>query len=175
MLTREAPVPLFHAPRRRPAQAAFEFVVVLWIFMAFFLLAVDLAVWMHAHVSAANAAREGARFAALGCPPAGGCSDGTLIEQRIKQRSSNLLDGTGQIAVWWRDVNPNSSPANKPGRGDSFVVRIEYPHSFLFVPAGLGTVPIAACAEMVVEASDLGYAQLANTGTDGVVITTATC
>jgi hypothetical protein len=166
---------------RHPGQAVFEFTIVLWIFVAVFLLAVDFAVWMSAHVSAQNAAREGARFAAMACGGVG-CTDGSAIQNRVKERGGYIVDNVNEVQVWWVDRN-SSAPAapntTKPGRGDSFLVRVTHPHSFLFVPyfpnSPFPPINIVACAEMVIEADDLAYQHLAGQDTNSVAVTPGDC
>jgi hypothetical protein len=138
----------------------FEFVLMLPIFFGFILLAVDFGVWMHAQVAIANAAREGARYAAL-CG-VNACVDGTPIKNRVLLRSSGIIDSANDVTVWWRDRDSNSPKSVvqnlNPGKGDSFLVRVIHPHQLLFVP-GHPTIVIMACSEMRLEADVATYGQ----------------
>jgi Flp pilus assembly protein TadG len=140
--------------RRGRGQAVFEFVLVLPVFVAFLLLALYFGLWMYAHVSVANAAREGARFAAVGC--GGTCGDGDPIKQRVTIQSGGIVDSTGDVDVWWTDwAAPFSGVAPYPTKGDAFKVRVTHGHPFRLVPGSNPTMTVTACAEMRVEADDL--------------------
>src|SRR5687768_9451791 len=76
--------------RRHPGQAVFEFMLMLPIFVAIILLVVDFSVWMFAHISVSNAAREGARYAAVRCPPSNTCGDGAAIKTRVVDRDGRI-------------------------------------------------------------------------------------
>jgi Flp pilus assembly protein TadG len=133
----------------------FEFVLVLPVFVALLLLAFDFGLWMHAHVSVANAAREGARYAAVRCGSTS-CGNDTPIIQRVRDRSSGLVENTDIVTVWWTDwAAPFAGVAPYPTRGDSFKVRVTHAHPLRFVP-GNPTMTVTACAEMRVESHDPG-------------------
>ncbi len=140
--------------RREEGQSALEFVLILPIFVAAFLLVVDLGMLMYQYVSISNAVREGARFGAVTCGD-GSCEDDGLSEtvpQRTVARSSGILDlGTvpAEVSVGWLD---NNFPLNGPqNRGDSVVVKVVHDYNFIFFP---GSIEVVSCADMSLEQSD---------------------
>jgi Flp pilus assembly protein TadG len=145
---------------KKAGQAVFEFVIMLRIFIAFILLAVDFGVWMYAQSSVANGAREGARYAAILCGASTCDATGiSALKQRVRDRSGHMVDDPTEVDVWWRDRNIDFPPANTPGmplpgKSDSVLVRVTHPHQLLFVP-GNPTIEIASCAEMRLEENDL--------------------
>ncbi len=73
--------------RREKGQSALEFVLVLPVFVAFFLLVVDLGMLMYQYVSVSNAVREGARFGSINC------GDGTCTGDEVKARTIARCSG----------------------------------------------------------------------------------
>ncbi len=136
---------------RRPGQVVFEFVLMLPVFFAVVLLAVDFGMLMYQYVSVANAVREGARFGAVIC--FNGCTTDE-IKQRTLDRSGGVLSDAGQVTVEYCDratTNPLSEPW--PHRGDSVQVSVNHPYTFLFVPWS-PQIPVLANAEMLIESTD---------------------
>lgn len=130
-------------------QAAWEFLLVLPIFIIVMLLLVDFGIWMYEYVSVANAVREGARYGAVTCAFANQCgSDLNTVAQRIKRRvvdrSGGILSDTNEVYVAWVNRNGGSNYE----RGDSIVVWVNHTYNMLFFPANLGVV---SCADMMLE------------------------
>ncbi|MEZ4503841.1 MAG: pilus assembly protein [Dehalococcoidia bacterium] len=127
--------------RRDEGQAAFEFLLMLPLFFLFVLLMVDLGVMMYQYVSISNAAREGARYAAVNCD--GNCT-ASEVQNRVVDRSGGILGAgdVGEVTVSW----PSGTD-----RGDPVAVRIEHPYDFLFFPA---TIPVVSCSDMRLEQQD---------------------
>ena len=147
-------------PRRRyslrrggEGQAALEFMLILPIFILLFLLVVDLGMLMYEYVSLANAVREGARYGSVNCGN-GECAE-DKVKTRVIQRSGGILadtpDDQNKVTVSWVDNNPPEGL--NYGQGDSVVVRVNHPYSFLFFPGV--TLPVVSCADMRLEQTDL--------------------
>ena len=138
--------------RDEGGQAAFEFVLVLPIFLLFVLLVIDFAILGFEYVSLSNATREAARFGAVNCGD-GGCTQDEIITRAL-ERSSGILDAAdpidrAKVTVGWID---NSVPADvNSGRGDSVSVRIDHTYGFLFLPVDF---PVHSCADMRLEQRD---------------------
>ncbi len=131
-----------------------EFVLVLPVFVAAFLMVVDLGMLMYQYVSVSNAVREGARFGAVNCGD-GSCEDdgSETVKQRTIARSSGVLNPTSNsVTVGWLANDP---PGNNRGRGDSVVVKVDHDYNFMFLP-GSFSVPVMSCADMSLEQSDQG-------------------
>jgi len=147
---------LRHLFQREDGQAAFEFLLVLPLFIAFVLLTVDFGVMMYEYVSVSNAAREGARYGAVNCGT-GTCSDAAIIGRTVC-RSGGILgasptpDAGTTVSVARFDVN-GSSADGSTGRGDAIQVSIDHPYTFLFFPA---TIHVTSNAEMRLEQQDGG-------------------
>ena len=140
--------------RRQEGQSALEFVLILPVFVAAFLMVVDLGMLMYQFVSVSNAVREGARFGAVNCND-GSCEDdgSETVKQRTITRSSGILDPASltEVTVGWLD---NTVPAdNNRGRGDSVVVKVSHDYNFMFLP-GSYSIPVVSCADMSLEQSD---------------------
>jgi hypothetical protein len=131
------------------AQAAMEFLLVFPIFFLFLGLVIDFGVVMYQYVSISNAAREGARYAAVNCTN-GTCSALSVCDWTIGKASGVVNDSHGDVKVKWQD---RSSPAdNNHGKGDSAIVNIAHSYSFIFVPGLSWTV--ASSADMRLEQND---------------------
>jgi len=135
-------------------QAAWELLLVLPIFVGIILVSVDFALWMYHYVSVANAVREGARYGAVRCAFEGSCSADT-IKQRVLERSGGILSNPDEVYVAWANRVGVSNNAGE--RGDSIVVWVVHPYSFLFLinpfdPQPL-TMQVFSCAEMMLEQS----------------------
>ncbi len=132
--------------RRENAQAAFEFLLVLPLFILFLLLLIDFGVMMYEFVSVSNAAREAARYGAVNCGT-GSCTT-TLVEQRALDHSGGILSNLSDVTVGW--VDRNGDLVND-GRGDSVVVQINHQYTFLFFPASIN---VTSCTDMRLEQKD---------------------
>lgn len=147
--------PLFRLPlskvhRERRGQAAFEFLLTLPFLVLFILLAVDMGILMYEYVSVNNAAREGARYAAVNCQT--GTCTASEIQQRTVDRSGGILTSTGDVTVDYRNVNGNNADG-ATGRGDSVVVKVNHTYNMLFFPK---SIPVVACSDFRLEAQDKG-------------------
>ena len=133
--------------RREEGQSALEFVLVLPVFVAAFLLMVDLGMLMYQYVSVSNAVREGARFGSINCGD-GSCTDDE-VKTRIIDRSGGILSDPTEVQVDWMDNEPFDGFISS--RGDSVVVRVNHPYNFLFLPF---TIDVVSCADMSLEQAD---------------------
>ena len=127
--------------RETSGQATFEFMLMLPLFVLLVLFAVDMAIVGYQYVTVSNAVREGARFAAVNCPPAGDCT-GDDVKDLTALRSNGAFD-SGDVTVIWEGTD----------RGDPVMVSAEYGHTLLFFDLGWD-FPIASCAVMRLEQSD---------------------
>ena len=143
--------------RSQEGQSALEFVLVLPVFVAAFLMVVDLGMLMYQYVSVSNAVREGARFGAVNCGD-GSCDTTDFTEtvfDRTIARSSGVLDplaSPAEVTVGWFNNNGDSSFQN---RGDSVVVKVSKDYDFMFLP-GPYSIPVVSCADMSLEQMDPG-------------------
>lgn len=128
--------------RPEQGQSAFEFMLMLPIFMLFVLLVIDFAILGFSYVSVANAAREGARYGAVNCGAAT-CSE-ALIDTRVLERSSGIVSDASNVAVSWPEGTD---------RGDPIAVSIAQDYDFLFFPF---SIPVGSCSEMRLEQADSG-------------------
>jgi Flp pilus assembly protein TadG len=141
--------------RRSEGQSAVEFAMILPFFLLFILLAVEFGLLMWSAVSVANAAREGARFAAANCSV--GACDVASIRTRVIERSGGVLrpGDEAEITVAWPEGTL---------RGDPVAVRIDHTHTLLFLPnlaalvggGAAGQMPVQACSTMRLESDDSG-------------------
>lgn len=130
-------------------------------YVAFLLLAVDFGLMGFTYVSLANGVREGARYAATVCAGAG-CTEG-LIDNRVIERSGGIPGVlASEVDVWWNGrqglakvATSTDCPGNNlcPHRGDSYVVRVNHPYTFHFVPGGIN-ISVISCADMRLEDPD---------------------
>ena len=131
--------------KREEGQAAFEFVLMLPLFILFLLLLIDFGILMYEYVAVSNAAREGARYGSVNCSadcvvdPA---DPFTLIRTRTAERSSGVIADPLEVTVSWPDG---------VSRGDAVAVRVDHEYSFLFFPF---SIPVISCAEMRLEQAD---------------------
>ena len=133
--------------RSEGGQAAFEFLLVLPLFIFLILILVDFGILMYGYVSVANAAREGARYAAVNCGIDAPCSQ-TLVQDRTRDTSSGFVT-SAQVTVRWAGVT----------RGSDVSVKALRPHTFLFIPQILGVpkaVDVLSCAHMRLERNEGG-------------------
>lgn len=140
--------------RREEGQSAFEFLLIIPIFVLAFLLVIDLGMMMYQFVSVSNAVREGARYGSINC---GGSCTGDKVKTRVIDRSGGILSEGDASTEIWADWLDNGGNINAYDRGDSVVVRIVHPYEFMFFPA---TIPVSSCADMSLEQSDQGGADL---------------
>jgi hypothetical protein len=134
---------------RQKGQAAIELLLIIPMFVALVLLTVDFGVWMYGYVSAANAAREGARWGAVNCGSSS-CSSTALVD-RVVERAGSFPIADTDVEVGWYDES--STPNGNDDAGDSVIVRINDTHQLLFWP---GSVSIVACAQMRLESAVTG-------------------
>jgi len=133
----------FRALRREEGQAAFEFVLMLPLFILFLLLLIDFGILMFEYVSVSNAAREGARYGAVNCPdPVTTDCTVDLVRTRTLDRSSGIVADPLEVTVTWPDGT---------NRGDPIAVRVAHDYDLLFFPF---TIPVVSCAEMRLEQAD---------------------
>lgn len=144
--------------RREDGQAAFEFVLILPLFLLWMLLLVDLGIMTYQYVSLNNATREGARYAAVNCGD-GSCTLSEVRDRTIA-RSGGLLTiaNAAEITVGW--LNRDGTGSNSD-RGDSAVVKVNHPYAFLFFPV---TFPVVSCADMRLEQRDVTSSLPSGTG-----------
>jgi Flp pilus assembly protein TadG len=135
--------------RRTRGQAALETLLILPTFFYFMLVLVDFGMLTYQFVSVANAAREGARFGAVRCPPGGSCSVAE-VRDRTVARSGGVLTVPAEVTVCWEDRNGGAAT----DKGDSVVVTVNHPYNFIFVPGA--TIPVMASADMRLEGKDTG-------------------
>ena len=154
-LTRRGPERRLH---REEGQAAFEFILILPLFVLFMLLLIDFGIMTYEYVSLSSAAREGARYAAVNCGD-GSCTQ-TEVRDRTIARSGGLLTAANnaEVTVGW--VNADAVGTNSD-RGDAAVVKVLHPYAFLFFPF---TFPVQSCADMRLEQRDVTSPLPAGTG-----------
>jgi hypothetical protein len=143
------------ARRRQKGQAAIELLLIIPTFVALILVTIDFGVWMYGFVSAANAAREGARWGAVNC--ASVCDTADIVG-RVKERAGNfpIVDTDIEVGL----VDGADSNTDNYNAGDSVVVSITHIHSLLFWP---GSVSISTCAQMRLESATPGTSLLGGT------------
>jgi hypothetical protein len=144
--------------RREDGQAAFEFILILPLFVLWMLLLVDLGIMTYEYVSLSNAVREGARYGAVNCGD-GSCT-GVEVRDRAIARSGGLLTAANaaEVTVGW--ISRDGTGGNSD-RGDSVVVKVNHPYPFLFFPV---TFPVVSCADMRLEQRDVTSGLPAGTG-----------
>lgn len=123
-------------------QAAFEFLLMLPMFVLFMLLIVDLGMAMYEYVSVSNAAREGARYASVNC--GSGTCTAANVQQRAVDRMGGITIPTSEVTATWSGKN----------RGDTVAVSISHNYSFLFFPGV--SLNVHSCSEMRLEQQDGG-------------------
>ncbi len=134
------------------AQAAFEFLLILPIFIPVTLLTVDFGMMLYEYVSLNNAANEGARYAAVNCDT-GTCTVAEIQDQTVTRSGGILGSGdTGEVSVAYRNVNGNSTDG-ATGKGDSVVVRVTHTYNFLFFPF---SQTVSSCSDYRLEQADGG-------------------
>jgi Flp pilus assembly protein TadG len=139
--------------KREDGQAAWEFLLVLPVFVLWMLLVVDFGILMYEYVSVSNGVREGARHAAVNCGD-GDCTAQEVLT-RAAERAGGILDPAncdGEVFVQWVNNAGTLTSGNKD-KGDSVVVRVDHDYDFLFFPA---TISVVSRADMRLERADLG-------------------
>jgi TadE-like protein len=149
-------------------QAALEFALVFPIFIGLLLLLFDFGILMYSYVSVSNAAREGARYAAVNCND-GSCT-AVEIQNRVVERGGGIVkespapvctgaapfgepataEAADMICVRWLLDNGNPVVGSSAARGDAVMVTVKHRYGFLFLPVDY---PVVSCAVMRVEAS----------------------
>ena len=139
----------FSLLHREEGQAAFEFVLVLPVFILFLLLMVDMGIMTYQFVSVSNAVREGARYGSVNCGD-GDCLAAELAVRTVDRSGGVLSDpeDLADVAVVWLD---NNGDGTVNGKGDSVVVKVDHQYSFMFFP---GSISIGSCADMRLEQTD---------------------
>ena len=132
--------------RDESGQSALEFLLILPIFVAAFLMVIDLGMLMYQFVSVSNAVREGARYGSINCGD-GEC-DLNEVKDRTIDHSSGIISSHGEVDAYWMD---NNGDGIHYGPGDSVVVTVEKDYNFLFFP---GSISVVSCADMSLENSD---------------------
>lgn len=133
-------------------QAAFEFLLILPLFILFILLLVDFGIVMYGYVSVANASREGARYAAVNCGD-GSCSAAEVVTWTRNHAAGFLPTASPPttVTVRWAAA----------ARGSNVSVQTTRPHQMLFFPR---TIPIVSCTNMRLEQADTGGGALGTFG-----------
>jgi TadE-like protein len=155
---------------RQGGQAVFEFALVFPIFIGLLLLMFDFGLLMYSWVSVSNAAREGARYAAVNCND-GSCT-AAEIRTWVVARGGGVLksspapvctsvapygapataEAADMICVnWLRWDNGAARGAVPAERKDSVVVKVVHRYGFLFLPVDY---PVISCAVMRLEANE---------------------
>lgn len=116
---------------RERGQAIIEFAVLTPIIFAFIFIIVDFGIGLSHHVALTNAAREGARYAAVAAPAYPGCNQASVVERircKTHAHAQNLIDDPDtQILVAFLDKNSSGHLE----RGDDVVVRINYSYKLI--------------------------------------------
>lgn len=154
---------------REDGQAAFEFVLMFPVFIFLLFAIFDIGVLMYEYVSVSNAAREGARFAAVNCStvaaPAPACTV-SKVQSKVVERSGGILKASpgcptapttsadpDMICVNW--IDPATGTARTGSdfarRGDAAVVSVNHMYGLLFLPIHF---PVVSCASMRLERPD---------------------
>lgn len=153
-------------PARDGAQAAFEFVLMFPLFIGLLMLLFDFGILMYQYVSVSNAAREGARYAAVGCGGAG-CTLADVREHAVQAGGGFVKavptpvcptepvteEDPDMICVNWVDPATNTArgPFTAPVRGDAVVVIVRHRYGLHLLPVDF---PVVACAAMRLEANE---------------------
>jgi len=152
-----------HAERRaeQRGQTIIEFALITPFLLLFIFIIVDLGLGLSRWINVTNAAREGARFGAVGH------TKDEIICRTIAKSEGLLGDSDtctvdtdhADIKVNWADENGNGMLGDG---GDSVMVQVEYDYSILtpidsilklFGGGGIsGTLPLKSCADMRLDA-----------------------
>ena len=137
-------------------QAAVEFILMFPFVLVMFLFIVEFGFVLHSYISVIESAAEGARYAAIGKPPAGGsctANDGTIQGRTIAASSLNVT--CAEVQVWYQ-------PAKPVARGDIVAVHVNHTYTpvtplgkmltFLSFGTFPGTIAIGSCFDARLEA-----------------------
>jgi len=127
---------------RQRGQAILEFAVLTPAIFLFIFIIVDMGIGLAHHIILTNAAREGARYAAAGAPPQGGCTQPSVVDRvtcKTLAHAQGLVDSSNcpgaQCPVQVAFVDRGDPPDGQLSPGDSIVVRINYKYKLI---TGLG-------------------------------------
>jgi hypothetical protein len=152
--------------RGERGQAILEFAILTPLVLILVFIIADFGIGLAHRVILINAAREGARYGAVGAPDDGGCTQPDIVD-RIKCKtlahSHNLVDDPADIDVAFldADLDGDLSP------GDAVAVRINYaykPITALGLSTTLGwlgfpgvvEIRMDSCTDMRLEQVDSG-------------------
>jgi Flp pilus assembly protein TadG len=151
--------------RHERGQAILEFAILTPLVLILMFIIVDFGIGLAYRVILTNAAREGARYGAVGAPTYDACSQPTVLERircKTSAQSRNLVDDADtQIQVAFLDSNSNGDL--EPG--DTVAVRIDYDYEpitalgldttlgWLGFP-GITSISMDSCTDMRVEQVD---------------------
>lgn len=134
------PVPGLAAPAARPGQALVEFALVVPILLLLVLGVIDFGRAWHSYQVITDAAREGARLAAIARTPAATIPEVEAVVRDALARR-NVASGPDITTVSVGLVQPPlpAPPLVWPGaRGDPAEVRVEHRFRFLFIGPLIG-------------------------------------
>lgn len=120
--------------RQKLGQAVVEFALVMPILIILFLAIIELAIFMNNHLSVANAAREGARAAAVGRAPDAVKSRVTKLATGLAPITSNditLQSSANNGSTWTNLVDADGDGFNDAGPGDLIRVTVNIEHNQL--------------------------------------------
>jgi Flp pilus assembly protein TadG len=115
--------------RRETGQSLVEFALVLPIFLLILMAIIDFGWAFRGYIVTTNAAREGARWAAIGAPATG--DDGVI--DRTVDRSSGILSAD-QVTVYCNDVETNLLSCKS---GDTVRVEVDYEYHYITPVGGI--------------------------------------
>lgn len=172
MLSRQGRMARTRRSRGTPGQALVEFALVLPIFLLILAAVFEFSFYAFQQMTMANAAREGARFAAQMTQQAGslvlaqskaqstGASNGFLEDDNftmcwVRSSPSRIADGSLDAstcrAMTWQAATEEGSDPEGPRRGDSIVVNAESEYRPLTPLVMVLPREITASAQMVFE------------------------
>ena len=130
------------SPSERAASLV-EFAIVLPFFALLVLGIVDFGLALQSRGSAGNAAREAARFGAVGATPA-------EMEARAREAAGGL--DQAKLTVTVTCTKPDSSPCSLSpsniAEGDVLVARVDYDYTFINPLLFSSTIEVSASARM---------------------------
>jgi Flp pilus assembly protein TadG len=146
-------------------QAILEFAILSPLILILVFIIADFGIGLSHRVILTNAAREGARYGAVGAPSYDGCPQASVVD-RIKCKTlaqgHNLVDDPAQIDVAFLDANNNGEL--EPG--DAVAVRINYgykPFTALRLSTTLGWLGLPGITEIRMDScTDMRLEQVTN-------------
>lgn len=111
--------------RGEGGQAILEFAILTPLVLILVFIIADFGIGLAHRVILTNAAREGARYGAVGAPTYDGCPQADVVERircKTLAQGHNLVDDPADIEVAFLDANSNGDL--EPG--DAVAVRINY-------------------------------------------------